>query len=171
MNALATLALLQASGIAPETVVEYLPEFTGLPHRCRLVAQRDGIRWINDSKATNVGAAAAALESFDPPIILIAGGDGKGADFAVLRPSVTHRAKAILLFGRDAALIEKALADVVPCIRLNNMEEAVARAAQMARAGDTVLLAPACASLDMYTGYAARGDDFARCVQKALRHE
>lgn len=171
MNALATLALLQASGIALETVVEYLPEFTGLPHRCRLVAQRNGIRWINDSKATNVGASAAALESFDPPIILIAGGDGKGADFSVLRPSVTNRVKAVLLFGRDAALIEQALADVAPCIRLNNMEEAVTRAAAMARPGDTVLLAPACASLDMYTSYAARGDDFARCVHKVLPHE
>lgn len=171
MNALATLALLQAAGVEPAAVAEYLPGFTGLPHRCRLVAHHKGVRWINDSKATNVGAAAAALESFDPPIILIAGGDGKGADFSVLRHSVANRVKAVLLFGRDAALIEQALSDIVPCVRLNNMEEAVARAAAMTGSGDTVLLAPACASLDMYPGYAARGDDFARCVQKVLRHE
>lgn len=171
MNALAALALLQAVGVRPETVVEYLPEFTGLPHRCRLVAEHKGIRWINDSKATNVGAAAAALESFDPPIILIAGGDGKGADFSVLRQSVTDRVKAVLLFGRDAGLIEQALADVTKCVRLNNMAEAVNAASRMAEPGDTVLLAPACASLDMYTGYAARGDDFARCVSKVLQHE
>jgi UDP-N-acetylmuramoylalanine--D-glutamate ligase len=171
MNALATLALLQAAGVAPETVLEYLPEFAGLPHRCRLVANHQGIRWINDSKATNVGAAAAALESFDPPIILIAGGDGKGADFSALRQSVANRVKAVLLFGRDAALIERALKDVTRCIRLNNMDEAVTEAAALARSGDTVLLAPACASLDMYPGYAARGDDFAHCVGKVLRHE
>jgi UDP-N-acetylmuramoylalanine--D-glutamate ligase len=171
LNALAALALLQAVGIEPETVIEYLPAFTGLPHRCRLVAEHKGIRWINDSKATNVGAAAAALQSFDTPIILIAGGDGKGADFSVLRESVTNRVQAILLFGRDAALIEQALGDIVRCVRLNNMEEAVNEAARIAQPGDTVLLAPACASLDMYSGYAARGDDFARCVSRVLRHE
>ncbi len=168
LNVLAALALLQAVGVEPETVVEYLPQFTGLPHRCRLVAERNGIRWINDSKATNVGAAAAALESFNPPIILIAGGDGKGADFSVLRQSVMNRVKAALLFGRDAALIERALADVTRCVRLNNMEEAVHEAARIAQPGDTVLLAPACASLDMYPGYAARGDDFARRVGEVL---
>jgi UDP-N-acetylmuramoylalanine--D-glutamate ligase len=170
-NVLATLSLLRATGVPPETVVEYLPEFTGLPHRCRLVAQHAGVRWINDSKAPNVGAAAAALESFDPPIILIAGGDGKGADFTVLRQAVTNRVKAVLLFGRDASLIEQVLAGVVHCVRLGNMEEAVREAAAMARPGDTVLLAPACASLDMYTDYAARGDDFARCVTGVLQHE
>jgi UDP-N-acetylmuramoylalanine--D-glutamate ligase len=171
LNVLAALALLQAIGVEAESVVEYLAQFTGLPHRCRLVAERRGIRWINDSKATNVGAAAAALESFDPPIILIAGGDGKGADFSVLRQSVTNRVKAVLLFGRDAALIEQALADVTRCIRLNNMEEAVREAARIAESGDTVLLAPACASLDMYPGYAARGEDFARRVSEVLQHE
>ncbi|HEY3488454.1 MAG TPA: UDP-N-acetylmuramoyl-L-alanine--D-glutamate ligase [Gammaproteobacteria bacterium] len=168
MNALAALALLQAAGTEPESVIEYLPAFEGLPHRCRLVAQHNGVHWINDSKATNVGASQAALESFDPPIILIAGGDGKGADFSVLRPAVAGRAKAILLFGRDAGLIEEALSDVSSCVRLRSMEEAVKAAADMARPGDTVLLAPACASLDMYSGYAARGDDFARCVHQVL---
>jgi UDP-N-acetylmuramoylalanine--D-glutamate ligase len=169
-NALATLALLQAVGIEPEVAVEHLAGFKGLPHRCQLVAEHNGIRWVNDSKATNVGAAQAAIESFRTPIVLIAGGDGKGADFSVLRDTLAQHVKAVMLLGRDASLLEQTWSDVTRCVRVADMQAAVTQAADIALAGDTVLLAPACASLDMYSSYAARGDDFANRVQQVIRH-
>jgi UDP-N-acetylmuramoylalanine--D-glutamate ligase len=170
LNVLATLALLEAVGVKPEEAAAHLPEFKGLPHRCQLVAEHNGVRWVNDSKATNVGAAQAAIESFRTPIVLIAGGDGKGADFSVLRDSLARHVKAVMLLGRDASLLEQAWSDVTRCVRVADMQEAVAKAADVATRGDTVLLAPACASLDMYSSYAARGDDFANRVRQVIAH-
>lgn len=167
-NALAALALLQAAGISPPRVLPALRGFAGLPHRCQWVAEYGHVRWINDSKATNIGAAAAAIGSMPGSIVLIAGGDGKGADFSELRDTVRGKVKAAVLLGRDAPLLEAALRDVTVCVRVEDMRAAVERAAGLATPGDTVLLAPACASLDMYANYMARGDDFSRCAQQLI---
>ncbi|MFM7119869.1 MAG: UDP-N-acetylmuramoyl-L-alanine--D-glutamate ligase [Gammaproteobacteria bacterium] len=177
LNALAALALVAPRDLARQPAAQSalaagLRTFTGLPHRCVPVADRRGIRFVNDSKATNVGATIAALEglgtSRGPNLVLIAGGDGKGADFGQLRPAVARHVKAVVLIGRDAPVLEAALADLVPVHHACSMTDAVAAAAQAAQAGDIVLLAPACASLDMYRNYAARGDAFAQAVE-ALR--
>lgn len=167
-NALAALALVCAAGVSPYQVLPALRNFAGLPHRCQWVAEYNGVRWINDSKATNIGAAAAAVGSMPGSIVLIGGGDGKGADFAALRETVRGKVKAAVLLGKDAPLLETALRDVTTCVRVADMQAAVERAAALAEPGDTVLLAPACASLDMYTNYMARGDDFSRCTLRLI---
>jgi UDP-N-acetylmuramoylalanine--D-glutamate ligase len=140
-------------------------QFSGLDHRSQWVAELHGVTWINDSKATNVGACMAALAGMNGPVVLIAGGDGKGADFSVLRPVVEDKVKAVVLMGRDAGLLEDALGDLVPVIRVNNMRQAVDAAKKLAASGDTVLLAPACASLDQYKDYQERGRLFGEAVR------
>lgn len=165
-NALAAMALGSAVGFSPGAMTAALREFTDLPHRCQLVATRDGVRWYDDSKATNVGAAVAALRGLPGTgaIVLIAGGDGKGADFTPLREAMAERVRAAVLLGRDAERIAAVLADGVPVVRVTDMEEAVAAARRLARAGDNVLLSPACASLDMYRNYEERGQRFVEAV-------
>ena len=128
------------------------------------VAQIHGITWVNDSKATNIGACVAALEGYDRKVILIAGGDAKGADMNELTPVVQEKTKGVVLMGKDAHLIEHALAGCVPVHRADNMVQAVQIAASLASAGDSVLLSPACASLDQYKNYQDRGDQFAKAV-------
>jgi UDP-N-acetylmuramoylalanine--D-glutamate ligase len=167
-NALAALALVQAAGVSPDRVLPALRSFAGLPHRCQWVAEHNGVRWISDSKATNIGAAAAAIGSMPGSIVLIAGGDGKGADFSELRKTVHGKVKAAVLLGKDAPLLEGALSNATVCVRVADMQAAVEQAVGLAEPGDTVLLAPACASLDMYTNYMARGDDFSRRVRQLI---
>jgi len=145
-------------------VLASLRAYRGLPHRTQLVAEIDGVRWIDDSKATNVGAAIAAIGGMDAPVVLIAGGDGKGADFSPLGEAVLGKARGVVLLGRDAALLAQAIGDAAPCEIVATMEAAVAAARQIAQTGDIVLLSPACASLDMFTNYAARGETFRRAV-------
>jgi UDP-N-acetylmuramoylalanine--D-glutamate ligase len=147
-------------------MVATLRDFRGLPHRCELVAEIHGVRFVNDSKGTNVGATEAALQGLggERNIVLIAGGQGKGADFTQLQAAVTRHCKRLLLLGEDAALIERALGDSVPVQRVASLQEAVTLAAAGATRGDTVLLSPACASFDMFTGYAQRGDTFRTLV-------
>ncbi len=124
------------------------------------------MRFYDDSKGTNVGASVAALEGFDVPVILIAGGDGKGQDFAPLAPAVKAHARAVVLIGRDAATIAAALvATGVPLARADTLEEAVELASALAHAGDAVLLSPACASFDMFRDYGHRGDTFAAAAR------
>ena len=161
-NALAALAMGSSMGLSVPAMVETLRRFPGLPHRCQFVAERAGIRWYNDSKATNVGAAVAAIRGLGgrERVVLIAGGDGKSADFSPLRDVVADRVRAAVLMGRDAPRMESALQGIVPVMRAGDMADAVAKAAALARAGDVVLLSPACASLDMYSGYEARGEHF-----------
>jgi len=167
-NVLAALALLQALGyqdLMQAGIVETLLNFAGLPHRCRVVAEHGGVHWVDDSKATNVGAALAALAGMPAPVVLIAGGEGKGQDFSPLASAVASHARAVILIGRDAPMIERALAGVaVPVERAISLEMAVERAAERARPGDVVLLAPACASFDMFDSYAHRGECFAAAV-------
>jgi UDP-N-acetylmuramoylalanine--D-glutamate ligase len=163
-NALAALALGVAVGLDTTAMCAALKKFKGLEHRMQRVAQLHGITWVNDSKATNIGACVAALEGYDRKIILIAGGDAKGADMAELTPVVKDKAKSVVLMGKDADLIEQALAGCVPIHRAENMVQAVKIAASLASRGDSVLLSPACASLDQYKNYQDRGKQFADAV-------
>jgi UDP-N-acetylmuramoylalanine--D-glutamate ligase len=164
-NALAALAMAEALGLAPGGLLEALAAFRGLPHRAERVAERRGVTFINDSKGTNVGAAVAAITGMDTPVVLIAGGDGKGADFRPLADAARDRVRAAVLLGRDAPLLAHALRDACPVVRVDGIEDAVVEAARLAEAGDTVLLSPACASLDMYRDYTERGDRFAAAAR------
>jgi UDP-N-acetylmuramoylalanine--D-glutamate ligase len=170
-NVLAAMALSSAFEVSMEAVARAVRSFRGLPHRCERVAEVGGVTYINDSKATNVGATEAALIGLGstlppdaPHIVLIAGGDGKGADFRALANVVGRFVKALVLLGRDAPALQAALGEQTRTYRVADMDEAVTLAAEIARSGDLVLLSPACASLDMYRNFAARGDHFARAV-------
>ncbi len=167
-NVLAAMALADALGVSREAQVTAARAFTGLPHRTELVAERDGIRWINDSKGTNVGATVAALNGMEAPVVLIAGGDGKGADFGDLRDACAHRARAVILIGRDGPRIEAALGGAVTTDYAADMGEAVRKARSIAHHGDIVLLSPACASFDMFRNYEHRGDEFRAAVRELL---
>jgi UDP-N-acetylmuramoylalanine--D-glutamate ligase len=164
-NALAALALGEAVGLSKAAMVKTLREFAGLDHRMQWVADVEGVSYINDSKATNVGACTAALEGLAGPVVLIAGGDGKGADFSALAQAVAGKVRAAVLMGRDAALLEQALGGIVATVRVETMKQAVAAARNLAQTGDIVLLAPACASLDQYKDYRERGRVFADAVR------
>ncbi len=165
-NALAAHALGSAIGLPEAGMAEAIRRFRGLPHRVQLVADTGGVRFYDDSKGTNVGATVAALEGFACPVVLIAGGDGKGQDFAPLEPAVRARARAVVLIGRDAPRIEAALAaSGVPLHRAATMQEAAQAAFDAARPGDAVLLSPACASFDMFRNYGHRGEVFAQAAR------
>ena len=168
-NALAALALGHAVGLPFEPMLQTLREFAGLAHRCQWVRERNGVSYYDDSKATNVGAALAAIEGLgadiDGKLVLIAGGDGKGADFNDLRGPVAQHCRAVVLLGRDAELVSVAIGNAVPKVRVNTLEEAVEHAADLALPGDAVLLSPACASLDMFKNYEERGRLFAKAVE------
>ena len=170
-NALAALAIGSALGLPIAAMRKALCTFCGLPHRTQFIAEHAGVRWYNDSKATNVGACIAALEGMADNvgcIVLIAGGESKDADFSELADVVEHRVRAVVLIGRDAALIEDALGGVVPVVRAADMDAAVARADELARPGDAVLLSPACASFDMFRSFEHRGEVFADAVRRAI---
>ncbi|MDX1724149.1 MAG: UDP-N-acetylmuramoyl-L-alanine--D-glutamate ligase [Pseudomonas sp.] len=168
-NALAALALGHAAGLPMAPMLETLKRFAGLPHRCQWVGERNGVAYYDDSKATNVGAALAAIEGLGADIVgklvLIAGGDGKGADFSALAKPVAQYCRAVLLLGRDAERLAAALGEGVPLIRVATLEEAVQRSAELAQSGDAVLLSPACASLDMFKNFEERGRLFAQAVE------
>lgn len=165
-NALAALALGDALGLPMSAMLEALRSFAGLPHRAAWVADVRGVRYINDSKGTNVGATLAAVAGYAGPLLLILGGDGKQQDFAPLRQALAGKLRLALLIGRDAALIAQALQDACPLQHCDSLEQAVQVAAQAAQPGDTVLLSPACASLDMFRDYSHRGSVFADAVAR-----
>jgi len=169
LNVLAALALVAELDMPLEALAEGVRSFRGLPHRCCKVGEVRGVDFIDDSKATNVGATLAALDGLASParkrLVLIAGGDGKGADFSLLRPAVARHVKSAVLLGRDAPALARALDGVAPIARVETMPEAVAAAMKTAEPGDVVLLSPACASLDMFADYAARGRAFAAAVE------
>ncbi|MDH3281008.1 MAG: UDP-N-acetylmuramoyl-L-alanine--D-glutamate ligase [Gammaproteobacteria bacterium] len=167
-NVLAAMALAEAVAVPRAAMIDAAERFAGLPHRSELVADRGGVKWINDSKATNVGAAVAALNGADAPVVLIAGGRGKGADFSELRHALDNTARAAVVYGEDADILEHALRGTVPIHRVADLQEAVARAATLAVAGDAVLLAPACASFDMFRNFEHRGEEFRRLVKEHL---
>jgi len=167
-NALAALALGEALGCPVPELLEALRRFKGLPHRCQHIAELEGVDYYDDSKGTNVGATEAAIAglaaSGDRRLVLIAGGDGKGADFAPLARSLARYGRAAVLIGRDAPRLQAVLAPVVPVERAATMAEAVDQARRLARPGDAVLLSPACASHDMFADYRQRGRAFAEAV-------
>ena len=168
LNALAACALASCANISHTAMVQVLNTFTGLPHRCQWVREQDNIVWINDSKGTNVGATLSAIAgiggSMQGKIVLIAGGQGKGADFTLLQDAVKTFVRSMVLIGQDADKLERALASHVPMLRAQSLEEAVHVARQQAKPGDVVLLSPACASLDMFHDFNHRGEVFASTV-------
>ncbi len=168
-NALAALALGHAVGLPFEAMLQTLRNFAGLPHRCQWVRELRGVGYYDDSKATNVGAALAAIEGLGADIagklVLIAGGDGKGADFSALKAPVAKFCRAVVLLGRDAEQIAEALGDAAPLLRVKTLDEAVQRCAELAQSGDAVLLSPACASLDMFKNFEERGRLFAQAAE------
>ena len=168
-NILASLAMLELLGVdfRSEAIHGYLADFSGLPHRCEFVRNVNGVTYINDSKGTNVGATIAALEGFGSAkgnIHLIAGGDGKGADFSPLIKPVKRYVKHVYVFGKDATSLEMVLGGEVSCHPFSVLEEIVTRVHELAQVGDIVLFSPACASLDMYQNYVERGNHFTRLV-------
>ena len=169
-NALAALALGHSVGLPLSSMLDSLRTFTGLAHRCQWVAEHQAVNYYDDSKATNVGAALAAIEGLGGDVagqlILIAGGDGKGADFKPLRDAVAQYCRAVILIGRDADRLAEVLSGAVPLISANTLPDAVVKASQQAQAGDAVLLSPACASLDMFKNFEERGQIFAHAVRE-----
>jgi UDP-N-acetylmuramoylalanine--D-glutamate ligase len=172
-NALAALALTSEIDLDPMGALNAMRAFRGLPHRVEPVAEVEGVRYYNDSKGTNVGATIAALDGFarqlagtSARVVLIAGGDGKGQNFAPLRGVLGSSVRAVILIGRDGPLIDQALTSTgVPRIKATSMADAVDRAREVAVAGDIVLLSPACASFDMFNHYKHRGEVFSAIVR------
>jgi UDP-N-acetylmuramoylalanine--D-glutamate ligase len=165
-NALAALALGDALGLARAAMLEELVSFPGLPHRSQWVADVHGVTYVNDSKGTNVGATVAAVSGMQGPLVMIAGGDGKNQDFAELAAVFRGKVRHTVLIGRDAAAIATALRGVCTLETCASLEEAVRAAARAAQPGDTVLLSPACASLDMFRDYTHRGAVFTEAVKE-----
>jgi UDP-N-acetylmuramoylalanine--D-glutamate ligase len=166
-NALAAIALCRAIGLEYAPLLNALYNFKGLAHRVQWVATVDDVEYYDDSKGTNVGATCAAISGLPQKVVLIAGGDGKGQDFTPLQSPVSQHARAVVLIGRDASLIEQALITTdVPMYHAQDMREAVVIARRIAQAGDAVLLSPACASFDMYTNYVSRAQAFIDAVKQ-----
>jgi len=166
-NVLAAMALAEAVGISESAMKKVAREFAGLPHRCQLVSRHMSVQWIDDSKATNVGAVVAALEGLGlgKNIVLIAGGQAKGQKFDELKSLIKAHVKQLVLIGQDADKLASVLQDCAPILFAVSMDAAVQVAAQSSQAGDIVLLSPACASFDMFNGYEHRGNEFARAVE------
>lgn len=167
-NVLAAIALASTTGVSRSAVINTLKSFTGLEHRMQWLTESNGVSWYNDSKGTNVGATIAAIDGLDCPVVLIAGGQAKGADLSVLRPVVANKVRAVVLIGEDADMIERELQNVVPVQHASSMDEAVAKAHALAKSGDAVLLSPACASFDMFENYMHRGKCFADSLHRYL---
>jgi UDP-N-acetylmuramoylalanine--D-glutamate ligase len=168
LNALAALAAGELLGLEIASMLQVLAEFPGLPHRMQFVARIGAVDYINDSKATNVAAAVASVESVDSMLVLVAGGDGKGGVFDDLAEAVANKLRAAVLIGKDAEKIAHTLDTVMPVRFADTMGAAVSMAAECAESDDTVLLAPACASFDQFSNYMERGDSFCAAVE-ALR--
>ncbi len=169
LNALAALAAGELLGLEISAMLQVLVEFPGLPHRMQFVARIGAVDYINDSKATNVAAAVASIDSVDNMLVLVAGGLGKGGDFSALAEAIEGKLRGAVLIGEDAEKIAHALDTVMPVHFAENMESAVHMAASCAESDDTVLLAPACASFDQFDGYMARGDAFVEAVEALKR--
>ena len=163
-NALAALALGEALELPLEPMLEELEQFPGLPHRSQWVRELRGVTYINDSKGTNVGATLAAVSGLAGPLVMIAGGDGKNQDFAPLAAAFRGKVRHTVLIGRDAPVLARALTGVCTLETCATLPDAVRAAARAALPGDTVLLSPACASLDMFRDYTQRGSLFAQAV-------
>lgn len=168
LNALAALAISDALGWDRAACLRGLEQFQGLPHRCEWVATHQGVTWINDSKGTNVGAVAAAVDGLDGPLLLLLGGQAKGGDFAPLVPLLEGKLRKVLVFGQDALSILEQMRTGVAVERVADLPAAVTRAAALAESGDSVLLSPGCASFDQFSGYVERGERFRALVEQVL---
>jgi UDP-N-acetylmuramoylalanine--D-glutamate ligase len=168
-DVLAAAAISRLAGATPVAIASAVEAFRGLEHAMELAGAVAGVEFVNDSKATNVAAARHALESVPGNLVAIMGGRYKGGDFRDLRAAVAGRARALVTMGEAAGLVEEALGDLVPVERARSMEEAVQRAFAAARPRGTVVLAPACASFDMFTDYAERGRMFKEAVARLAR--
>jgi len=168
-NVLAAYALTSVMDVSTKVANQAIHKFHGLPHRCQLVTESGGVKWIDDSKATNVGSAVAALTGMDTAVIWIAGGEGKDADFFPLMLAAKSHVSHAILIGRDASLIEAAVKDVVPVHHASNMTDAVRQAHKLSKRGDIVLLSPACASFDMFDNFNHRGEVFAKNVREQTK--
>ena len=165
-NGLAALSSALLLGVDPEAVRRGLAGFSGYPHRLETIRELNGVRWINDSKATNVGAGLVALEAVEGSIILIAGGRPKGGGFRGLRGlSALLRVKSAILIGEAAGDIERDIGDLIDTVQVDDMDDAVRKARDLSEAGDTVLFSPLCASFDMFRSYEERGDTFRKLVE------
>jgi UDP-N-acetylmuramoylalanine--D-glutamate ligase len=151
-------------GVRADQAADAIRSFAGVPHRLETVGEHGGVRWVNDSQATIPQAAIAALEAFDAPVVLIAGGKDKGLDYGAFADAMAASCRAAVLIGETGDLLNALVAGRVPVRRAGSMEEAVGLVAELARPGDVALLAPAAASFDMFTDYAARGDAFRAAV-------
>lgn len=163
-NVLSAFALVDFLNLPLTNLINTVKSFNGLDHRMQTIAVVDGVRWVNDSKATNVGATSTALKNLEKKVIWIAGGQGKGADFNELRSAITNNIKHVILLGEDASKIEQALDGLVSIETVGSMSQAVSLAQQIAEKNNIVLLSPACASFDMYESFEHRGQDFTACV-------
>ena len=169
VNGLAAMAMAEVVGLPLTPCLEVLREFTGLEHRTQWIAEYNGINWFNDSKGTNVGATVAAMTGLAGKTVLLAGGQGKGADFNPLADVVRQCARAVVLFGEDAEDIALALKGDIPIVFARNMVDAVTQAGDLAQIGDNVLLSPACASFDMFDSYEHRGHVFVETVKRIVQ--
>ena len=167
-NILATFAAGLAMQLPVAAIREALGAYCPQAHRCEVVAAKEGVTFINDSKATNVDAVEKALRSLPGPVVLIAGGRDKGLNFSSIKEVIAEKVKLAVLIGETQEEIDRAWGDVTPCERANSMGEAVRMAVSHARCGDTVLLSPACASFDMFQNYEHRGDEFKKEVLALL---
>ena len=168
-NVLAAFALVDFLKLPLEHLVTAVKSFHGLPHRMQTIAVSQNVTWVNDSKATNVGATSTALRNLEQDVVWIAGGEGKGADFTELQDALNDNIRLLILFGEAADQIEMALVDLLPVVKVKDMAEAVKHAAKVAQTGSIVLLSPACASFDMYQNFEHRGNDFAEQVQHLIK--
>ena len=163
-NVLSAFALVDFLKLPSDLLVNVVKEFSGLAHRMQTVSVANDLTWVNDSKATNIGATATALSNLEKPVVWIAGGQGKGADFSELKAVVNQNIKHLILLGEDASEIEQALDGLLPITHASDMNDAVVKASDKATTGDIVLLSPACASFDMFRGFEHRGEEFSKCV-------
>ncbi|MEE9321874.1 MAG: UDP-N-acetylmuramoyl-L-alanine--D-glutamate ligase [Granulosicoccus sp.] len=164
-NALAVLALLEPLNLALDAVLAALVQWNGLPHRTEYIAEIDGVRWYNDSKGTNVNASVSAVLAMPGPVVMIAGGIGKGADFSPLRGAIEAHVHTLVLIGRDAGLLANMLEGCADIVHAETLQQAVSISAERARAGDVVLLSPACSSFDMFENFIDRGEQFTAAVR------
>jgi UDP-N-acetylmuramoylalanine--D-glutamate ligase len=164
-NMMAAIAATKAIGVGHEVIQETLESFPGLEHRLEFVREKDGVRYFNDSKGTNVGAVEKSLASFSEPVILIAGGVDKGGDYRPLQNCIRQRVRRLVLFGAAKDVIAEALGHLTQTVIVRDLAAAVADAAAHARPGDVVLLSPACSSFDMFRNYAERGKAFKSLVR------
>jgi UDP-N-acetylmuramoylalanine--D-glutamate ligase len=165
-NVMAALLLALEAGADADACRRVLASFQGLPHRLQLVADIGGVEFYDDSKGTNVGAVACSLAHFEVPVILIAGGRDKDSDFSLLSDLIRERVKALVLLGETRELLARVWGGLAPVHLAADMADAVRQARQLARPGEVVLLSPACASFDMFTDYAQRGEVFQRLVRE-----